>query len=167
MGEAEETLTEGFGSLDLCSRCIYRGLDLGHGSIHQGDLLVRLAHTQIAAVVPIRFAVGRSIVTWHSILIWGQPGVSKAAVVGLGDLFFAEDLTVYDLVDGEALHFVKILPDSVIVIACQQVFQRHKWFAPMGARLREIDRFGETVSAISRCMGSDWLLWQCFATCSV
>lgn len=118
MHEEEETLTEGFGSLDLLSRCICHGLDLGHGSIHYVHLLVRHAHTKIAAVVPIRFAVGRIVVTWHSILIWGQPGVSKAAVVGLGDLFFVEDLRVDDLVDGEALHFVKILPDSVIVIAC-------------------------------------------------
>ena len=51
-------------------------------------------------------------------MIWGQPGVSKAAVVRLGDLFFVEDLSVDDLVDGEALHFVKILPHSIIVIAC-------------------------------------------------
>lgn len=116
--EEEETLTEGFVSLDLLSRCIHHGLDLGHGSIHHVHLLVRHAHTQIAAIVPIRFTMGRIVVTWHSFLIWRQPGVSKCAVVGLGDLFFVEDLSVDDLVDGEALHFVKILPHSVIVIAC-------------------------------------------------
>ena len=67
-------------------------------------------------------------------MIWGQTAVSEAAIVGgLSHFFLVEDLRVNNLVDRKALHFVKILAHSVIVVAREQVFQRHKWFASMGA----------------------------------
>ena len=46
-------LTEGLRDGGLSTPCTCLGLDLGHGPLHNADLLVRHSHTEIAAVVPI------------------------------------------------------------------------------------------------------------------
>ena len=59
-----------------------------------------------------------------------------------------EDGCIHDFIDREALHLLKVLADTVIMLSVQKVAQRHEWFA-LCRRAWNVDRLSDSISTES------------------